>query len=190
MTTIPSKKVVRKDSTSTTEIEITVDILADEKDPSVTGAQTRFETKGSNFASLPGYSTEVINSVEMISEIAGKAQIVGIIEIQIFYGSSWGPEDTSLYGRGTTPEDEAAGNTSLGFHESKHRENYVNHIAKVALPDFKGHVGMTVEQYKSEGEKFQNEFLAWLTKMENDSIASTDEVGYKKSTYEREGPRP
>jgi len=50
------------------------------------------------------------------------------VTIQTTYTSIDAKEGESDYGRGTTPEDIAAGNTTLGFHESCHRSAYLEFI--------------------------------------------------------------
>ena len=92
----------------------------------VKGGETKFNPAGAiadgkggkNFFRVPGYSWEKKGGVKKIKTLSGPVEIKGTVKIQTSYNPSAKPADPSAYGRGTTPEDKKAGNTSLGFHES------------------------------------------------------------------------
>ena len=81
---------------------------------------------------------------------------------------------------GTTVQDESAGNTSLGFHESCHREDFLTYLKTKPLPTFGGRAGITEQQYHLEAQKFGRAFQKYFGDMEAYSHAQSDEVGYKK----------
>jgi hypothetical protein len=105
------------------------------------------------------------------------------------YGPDGKATDRSDYGRGTTKQDESAGNTSLGFHESCHQADFLAYLKNTALPEFTGRVDMTVADFKAAQQEFGDAINRFFTDMDEESFKKTDEVGYKYSTYEAKGPR-
>jgi hypothetical protein len=104
----------------------------------------------------------------------GRVQIT--IKIQTMYASkaqSWNP---SAYGRGTTAADKAAGNTTLGFHESCHRQDYIEYLEEHPLP--------TYSQDRGE-QDFTDAVQSYIDDMETYSLNKTDETGTTK-TEERQ----
>ncbi len=99
------------------------------------------------------------------------------ITIQTIYGAKTKPKDLSAYGRGTTVEDKAAGDVTLGFHESCHRNDYLAYVAANALPTFAGAKDMTVDDYKAEMQRYYDAVEAYRVAMLADSDVKTDEVG-------------
>lgn len=96
------------------------------------------------------------------------------------------PDSFSCYGRGTTPEDVRAGNVTLGFHESCHRNDFVAYLKAHPLPDPpKLTIGMTGSQFEEAVAAFQKAFSAYFKDMDEDSFKRTDEVGYPKSRWLR-----
>jgi hypothetical protein len=116
-------------------------------------------------------------------------QIKGTVKIQTVYGPGARPTQVSGYGRGTTPEDETAGNTSLGFHESCHRKDFLDYLTTKPLPTFSGKVGLTRKQYGQAVSAFGKAIEKYFADMNQESFRRTDEVGYKKSVYNAKGPR-
>jgi hypothetical protein len=127
---------------------VTVTILAD---GTTTDSKIVGRTRIKPSAWAPGYES----SGSKITKITGAATLTWTI--QTIYGPNGKATLRSGYGRGTTPDDKASGNTSLGFHESCHREDFLNYLKAHPSPTtFRGKVGMTVSDFK----KAQSEFIA------------------------------
>jgi hypothetical protein len=60
----------------------------------------------------------------------------------------------SAYGRGKTAADQAAGTTTLRFHESRHGEDFLNFIARTPYPTYTGSVRMTVAEFRRAGDNY------------------------------------
>lgn len=104
----------------------------------------------------------------------GQPQIT--IKIRTTYASkaqSWQP---SAYGRGTTAADKAAGDTTLGFHESCHRQDFIAYIGEHPMP--------TYSQDRGE-QDFNSAVQSYIEDMETESLNKTDETGTTK-TEERQ----
>jgi hypothetical protein len=197
--TVPSKIDVKKDKTDTQDTDVTAEILQDgtTNDDSIQGL-TSFESVGaladangnSMFSQTPTYSWESKGGRDVVTQVNGLAEIKGNITIQTVYGSGANASQTSAYGRGTTPDDEAAGDTSLGFHESCHRNDYLNFLRTNLLPVFGGKVGQTRAQFDAATTAFTAAVSKYFVDMKKDSVQRTDEVGYKLSTFKAKGPRP
>lgn len=183
--TIPGVRVVKKTDTPKEKVDVTVQILMDGAGISKEGtAGTDIDPSGLDFynptADFDGRG--IVTSFE-------QAHIVGVMTIQTKYASSAKATDTSGYGRGTTDADIAAGNTTLGFHESCHREDYLTFLKNNPLPSFTGAVGMTTAQFALAKKKYSDEYDAFFVKMDAFTEKQTDEVGYKKSEFDAKGPR-
>ena len=88
----------------------------------------------------------------------------------------------SAYGRGTTPEDKKAGNTSLEFHESRHAEDYKAYLDSHPLPEFTGKEGMTEAEFKDAVKKYGEELTKYSQAAREASEQSTDCVGTKEKS--------
>lgn len=97
--------------------------------------------------------------------------------IKTFYGTRASSADTSAYGRGTTAADVAAGNTTLGFHEGSHGQDYQDYIAQNPLPQFTIEVPATIRQYNAAMRAFNSEVNAYFSDMSTHSETHTDMVG-------------
>jgi hypothetical protein len=97
--------------------------------------------------------------------------------IKTFYGVNASASDTSAYGRGTTAADIAAGNTTLGFHEGNHGQDFQDYIAQNPLPSITLEVPATIAQYNRAIGAFNTEVSTYFTAMNEHSVAHTDEVG-------------
>ncbi|HEY6866138.1 MAG TPA: hypothetical protein VI792_02710 [Candidatus Eisenbacteria bacterium] len=155
------------------------------KDDKIKGAKTAFDVKGLT-PKTPGYQSDGHGT---ITSLVGKTEIKGTIRIQTVYGPKATPGMSSGYGRGTTAEDVKNGNTSLGFHESCHREDFLTYFSKNPLPTFKGKVGMKRADFDAAANRFIKEVRDYFTRAEKDSLDRTDEVGYTLSEYRAKGPR-
>jgi hypothetical protein len=106
-------------------------------------------------------------------------------------GTKYGDDPTgdSAYGRGTTPDDKQAGNTTLGFHESCHRQDHLKFIADHPLPKFGGKVKMTVTQWETAWTTYLAAIDAYYHAADASSEKLTDEVGDpKRSEYRKKHP--
>jgi hypothetical protein len=93
------------------------------------------------------------------------------------YAKGASPNDLSAYGRGTTKEDRAAGNTSLGFHEDRHATDVFRYVSDHPMPEPQVWDGMTVRQYNAAMGTYQRELNAYHRAISAYTRASTDCVG-------------
>jgi hypothetical protein len=98
------------------------------------------------------------------------------ITIQTFYHSPSDASLTSAYGQGTTAADKKSGNTSLGFHESRHRQDNQDYLQNKAFPQFNGTVGMTDRQFRQAVTDYRNAINAYTRQMAQYSIQKTDNL--------------
>jgi hypothetical protein len=159
------------------DVHIEAEVLGDDHGGPTKGAHTSF--KGVKYTT-PSATTSGKKIVSFTSKFVWR----GTIFIQTAYSASADPNHVSCYGRGTTAEDVAARNISLGFHESCHRQDYAKYLAANKLPDPpKLVVGMTVAEFNKVNAAFEASVNAYFDKMEKESVANTDEVGHRRSTY-------
>ena len=108
--TIPGKQIVKKSQTATEDIDLSVEVLADGTDATVSfSADTAFDAKSVRW-NTPGFSYD---GKGLVTSLSGKVEIKGTIQIKTVYKPDAKPTDISGYGRGTTPDDIKAGDTSL-----------------------------------------------------------------------------
>ena len=197
--TVPGKTTIKKSKTAQLDVDVAAEILADgtSTDASVVG-HTSYTADGAwpdgsggtVFFQVPGYSLTQKGALEVIDKLNGPVEIKGIVKILTVYGPNASATQDSAYGRGTTPPDESAGNITLGFHESCHRADFLTYLKTKALPVFGGKVGQTAQQYDLAIATFGTAVDKYFADMDKDSFLRTDEVGYKSSTYDANGPRP
>jgi hypothetical protein len=197
--TVPGKQNIRRVKSAREDIDVSAEVLADGTtgDSTVQG-ETEYQPEGlvsdgqggTAVFRTPGYSFENRKGLEVITALGGPVEVKFVVKIQTVYGPDADATQTSAYGRGTTPADEKAGDISLGFHESCHRTDYLNYLRTKALPTFGGKIGMTRTQYEQSAAAFGRAMEKYFTDMGQDSERRTDEVGYKKSVYHANGPRP
>lgn len=184
--TAPAKWLLLKKLIQEQDIEVYIEILDDTANPSLASGTAKTSFTFENVTTqTPAY--EYVGS--KISKLTSKFEIKGTITIQTAYGPGAKPTDISGYGRGTTTEDEKNGNVTLGFHESRHRQDFLNYLHNHPLPQFSGRVGMAVEAFTAAVAKFQTDFDKYQAAVEPFSNSRTDEVGYKESKYDQSGPR-
>jgi len=187
------KAPVAKFKTAVLDVDVQSEVLPDGVAKTSTfHGRTSFRPVGVGkkmFASTPGARTVIEDGTETVTKLTGRAEIKGLVRIQTVYGSKSKPTDRSGYGRGTTAADEAAGNTSLGFHESCHRQDYLDYLAGHALPKYTGAAGMTAAEFDDAANSFVTAVDEYFADMERYSVDNTDEVGYKKSIHKAKGPR-
>ena len=180
------------------DIDIQVEVLPDGiiADESKRGrAQTAFTIAGSigernSFWRSARYVVTRSNGVELVTSIVRRIEVKGIIRIQTSYGPGASAEQPSGYGRGTTPQDEFSGNSSLGFHESCHQADYLAYLTSMPFPKFTGKVGMTKQQFEEAFHRWGEARKWFFKRMSEVSVHQTDEAGYKQSTYRSKGQRP
>lgn len=163
---------------------IDVTIKADGSDGSVVEANTDIKfDKGY----IPGYK---FDANKIVTELTGPVPTLSAT-IETLYASNVKPTDPSAYGRGTTPEDQSSGNTTIGFHESCHRQDFQDFIKNNTPPKFEGKVGMTKQQYEEAKQKYPKAVDAYLAKALKYSKDKTDEVGSStKSQYMAKKKKP
>jgi hypothetical protein len=189
---VPGKTTVKVLKNGQADIAVFVEVVADgqSRDASLKGAHTSHNLSGVEWKT-PGFEfQERGGGKKVVTKVTAPLQIKGTIVIQTVYGPGASPTDPSAYGRGTTPEDEEAGHVSLGFHESCHRADYLRFLRTQPLPAFRGKVGMSRADYEEAAAEFDRKMKEFFKRLERDSFNRTDEVGYKKSAFDRNGPRP
>lgn len=187
------KAPVAKFKTAILDVDVQSEVLPDGvANTSAFHGETSYRVVGVGrkaFASTPAARTVLKDGNETVTRLTGRAEIKGLVRIQTVYGSKSKPTDRSGYGRGTTAADEAAGNTSLGFHESCHRQDFLDYLTDHPLPAFTGAPGMTAAEFQEVQSSFLTAVDDYFADMDRYSHDNTDEVGYKKSIFKAKGPR-
>lgn len=103
---------------------------------------------------------------------------VAPIKVKIWteYGS-YDPERDAAYGRGRTDPDRAAGNVTLGFHESCHRADLLDYLKNNAPPVFAGKPDMTAQEAQEAIKQYAIAFKAYFDKAGQDTKTNVDETG-------------
>jgi hypothetical protein len=178
-TTPQNLGVLKAKQSDLLDVNVDAEIVADGSGGPAGGAETKF-SGGSAFSS-PGYKRD---GHHKIVSFDGKLEWKGTVKIQTSYASNARPRDVSCYGRGTTAADVAAGNITLGFHESCHRADYVAYLKSNPLPDPPAlAIGMTEGDYKAAFATFKKALADYFKDLEQQSKTNTDEVGFKLSTH-------
>lgn len=97
--------------------------------------------------------------------------------IQTEYETGVTPSGPSAYGRGTTTEDKAAGNTSLRFHEGCHGVDFLEYIAANPPPKLGVAVGDSETSAKKKIADYKVALEKWNKKGQAESEKKTDLVG-------------
>lgn len=186
--TVPNGNIaIPVESDDATDITITAKVLADGTDDSlVDRAETRMNLVWN--VTTPGYSF----AGTVVKKLEAKATLTITLTLQTFYGNGVNPTSQSAYGRGTTKEDKASGDVTLGFHEANHRQDYLNFVKSFRPPRFSGKAGMKVKDLERAIKEFESkckEVVGGFEKAASqESERKTDEVGYKKSEYQEDHP--
>jgi hypothetical protein len=177
----PAPVVAADQKKTVNGIEVT--IKADQKGVAgITGAATSF---GLDPGTTPGVETD---DKKRVTKILGPSPVI-TATIQTRYGTSSSPDGKSAYGRGTTDDDKKKGNTSLGFHESCHRQDHLDYLKANPLPKFGGKVGMTEDEWNQAVDKYNQAVEDYAKKSDQNTLALTDEVGNPtKSQYDGKKP--
>lgn len=191
--TVTAKGPLKKSSTTMINIDISYDVIADDVDSKLAGGETEYKAIGpfaNNGASQGPLPWLVPNKAgqNMVTKIAQKGDIKFAVRIQTKYKSAGHDKSTSQYGRGTTETDKANGDTSLGFHESCHRDDYKEYFKLTTPPAFMGRIGQTEQQFSEAETQFIAAVKKYIDGGKAYSKAKTDEVGYKLSQYEMDNP--
>ena len=95
--TTPVTKPVAVRNSKTEDINVNVEVLADNKssDSSLQGAKTKFDSTGVTFVT-PGYMYMPKGGKKIVTEITGVFELKGTIFIQTTYGPGSKPTDRSL----------------------------------------------------------------------------------------------
>ncbi|MGH3814798.1 MAG: hypothetical protein ACRDUV_20525 [Pseudonocardiaceae bacterium] len=119
-----------------------------------------------------------------VREILGTLPGLPEARIQTTYAAA-GPQAaadpitaTSGYGRGTTAADQAAGQTSLRFHEGSHGTVFLQYFRSHAYRPFRGTVGMTVDAWRAEKRDFMQAHETWARGATTASRCEVDCVGH------------
>lgn len=165
------------------EVALFVQVLAD-------GVAEDSWVMGQTSFSLPRYNYPACKytSTGQISAFNGPFEWMGAYTIQVRYASGVSPRELSCYGRGTTEQDIADGNTTLGFHESCHIVDYLEYLEITRMPELPElWVGMHIDEYHSEQKRFDSQYRVFHEGMEQFSEYRTDEVGYRQSHWKATG---
>jgi hypothetical protein len=142
------------------------------------------------FDDTPTLLTTKRGKEEIVVGVQQRARVKGVIQIQTLYGPNSKPEGNSAYGRGTTAQDRFAGNTTLGFHESCHRQDFLDYLRSTPFPQHPGKLGLTRAAYIAAHRRFEAAVADYFKRMNEASHLVTDETGYKKSTFKAQGRQP
>jgi hypothetical protein len=99
------------------------------------------------------------------------------VTIQTVYRIRVNQAGTSAYGRGTTAVDQAAGNTTLRFHEGSHGTSALNYFRNHPLPTFTGAVGMTVIAFQAAMTQYQADVRTYFEQQVINNEREVDCVG-------------
>jgi hypothetical protein len=159
----------------TTVTKVTVQILADTTSGSVAGeAHTGVNTLQ---VVQTDPNIEIDAAGVKVTKETSRATFSGTISIQTKYKPGADPGGKSAYGRGTTKADIANGDVTMGFHESCHRKDFFDWYTKKSFPQFKGTVGMTVQNYDKKLEEWREAWAQFGKDASAASYKSTDDVG-------------
>jgi hypothetical protein len=136
-------------------------------------SRTRKRAETSLHLTLPGVRYE--HQGDRIASFSPPQELV--LRVQTRYPQGWRPQDRSGYGRGTTREDVAAGDISLGFHESQHGADYLRFAREHPAPAFEGRIGMTVAEFQAAINNYTTAFSTYQIELEDYTLQSTDCVG-------------
>ncbi|MBL9167632.1 MAG: RHS repeat-associated core domain-containing protein [Verrucomicrobiales bacterium] len=106
------------------------------------------------------------------------------VSLQTVYRRGANPQAYSAYGRGTTDDDTAAGNTSLRFHEAQHGRAYINYLLSHPLPEYHGAAGMTVDQFHEANRNFEQALQSYVNAARAYAGPPVDCVGVRASFCE------
>jgi hypothetical protein len=159
----------RKGTATTTVAGVEVTFKPDSKRKKGDKADTK--TSVNLDWSLPGAATKG----DKVVEVRSVAPVT--MTIQTAYAQGQNAALNSAYGRGTTPSDARAGDSSLGFHEGRHAMDYLQYLRDHPLPQFQGQAGMSVQEYTRAQQDYDKAMNTYLADMKRKSFLDTDCVG-------------
>jgi len=169
-----SSTVLAEQHTDLLEVKVTLEFVADGQDTNLPDGTAETHRHTGVDVSIPG--TE-FDSKNVVTKAKGKFTMVGPVTIQTNYGPDTHPADLSEYGRGTTEADVRNGDTTIGFHESCHRADYLAFFTSHPIPAFTGKIGMTQQQWNAAASQFQRAYARYFDDADSNSERLTDEVG-------------
>ncbi len=99
------------------------------------------------------------------------------VTLQTNYGPNAFRTIRAGYGRGTTPDDIRAGNTTLGFHEHCHYDDLLGYLGSHQLPTFSGRDGDTRFVFLAAISLYRHDLNDYLDRARLFTIQQTDCVG-------------
>lgn len=195
--TVPGKQPLKKVLPSF-ELDMTIEILADNNAGTISGAKTELkdtnvDVAGPDFGYNAPEEQKGPKPTDKITSLKGKTKITGTLTIQVVYGTVGiqrvEPKEEAAWGRGTTAADAAAKNITVGFHESCHRDDYIAYLtANLPIQSANFRVGMTYAEFEAELERITKAVDAWTLAAETASRAKTDETGITMTAYLKDHP--
>lgn len=184
--TTPRSQTIARIDNEVMDVVLSVKILADERSSDsvhAQGAVTRVTPSDAVRSPTP---LRFASQNGRILKIEQRFRLHGVYTIQTSYGDQASPRDPSLYGRGTTTKDKANGDTTLGFHEWCHQQEFWDHLIKATFPQLAVEVGQSVAEFRKADADFARAVRAFGAELSGLGTA-VDEVGYKKSRCKAEG---
>jgi hypothetical protein len=165
--------------------DISVEILEDAFDEKAKAAgTTRCRWKDDRKIDVPVREYDASSGVPIVSSVTKGAKATAVLVIQTTYRKRGLETAISGYGRGTTADDIKAGDVTLGFHESCHRNDFINYLNTQKLPNFDGAPGMVNQDFNDDWQAFMDAFLALPETIGDWSGKLTDDVGVSKATWD------
>ena len=184
--TTPLSKSLVNQSGPEINMDVRLQVLADHlKDGSIAAESAKTRIMPSNgLKKIEAMSWRRMNG--KVSSITKKLVVRGVYTIRTSYGKKAKATDPSSYGRGTTAQDKASGNITLGFHESCHRKEYLDYLTNTAFPKLTAKVGMSESDFQAAVDQFIADFEQFGADIEQLG-PNVDEVGYTLSQCQADG---
>ena len=182
--TKPGKVAVTIQKLPGIQCDISVEVLEDkvDKDAKSEGETTCWWKDRQLDPPVPVFDTS--NGLAMVSSVTKAAKASGVLAIQTAYKKKNAEYMISGYGRGTTADDIKAGDVTLGFHESCHRNDFIHYLNTQKLPDFEGTPGMVAQDYNDDWKAFMDAFLDLPRVIGDWSKPLTDDVGFPEAKWD------
>ncbi len=115
--------------------------------------------------------------LDAAGNVSGYTMPALVGHLQTSYAPGVDPSGKSGYGRGTTSEDVASGNTSLRFHESRHGQDCFDFIRQNPPPQFDVPVGISQEAFYKAVRSWVNSIEDYNDRARLYTLRNTDCVG-------------
>lgn len=177
--TKPQTIILKQLKDADNDIDVQLEVLADGESSAIKGesAETEADYKGLKIEFPQAFAVKGV-----VQKFTSPFVMKGHITVHTRYRPGSKSTDRSQYGRGRTAPDEAAGNVTVGFHESCHLADHLDYIPKHALPEFKRRVGMTKTEYQQAVAQFTTDYQQYIKDDHDNSVRLTDEVGKPKKS--------